>query len=238
MIIKELKQRTIDIAARTRKRAVSAGLKGTLNSLSYAGRLHPVARQLRKGIKITRNIRYQDVSNSAYRLDIYKPENTSGPLPIIVYMHGGGFVMLSKDTHWMMGYKFAHMGCLVISINYRLAPKHPFPKAMNDVSHALAWIQDHAPSYGGDLSRMAYAGESAGANLALTSGICHSWQRQTAFARRIWDLEMRPKVLLPACGILQVSDPERYLLDDSIPIWMRDRIARVICPNKTCRKKK
>lgn len=226
-MIAALRKQTTDLIVRSRKGAISAGLKGALNSLSFAGRFHPVARKLREDIEVTRNIRYREGSNAAYRLDIYKPQNANGPLPVVVYMHGGGFVMLSKDSHWMMGYKFAHMDCLVVSINYRLAPKHPFPHAMEDISHALVWIQDNIQSYGGDVSRLAYAGESAGANLALTSAICHSWKHENPFARRIWQLQMRPKALFPACGILQVSDPNRYLLDESIPLWMRDRIAKV-----------
>ena len=222
-----MKDKATDLAVKARQTAVSGGLKGLLNGLSRVGRLHPMARQLREGVEVYRNIPYNEKGDTFHTLDIYKPENAAGPLPVMVYMHGGGFVMLSKDTHWMMGYEFAHMGCLVVSVNYRLAPKYQYPKAMHDIAEALRWVKENVESYGGDLSRLAYAGESAGANLALTSGICHSWRQEQSFAQYIWDLNLEPKALLPACGIIEVSNPNRYLDDSSIPVWMRDRIKKV-----------
>ena len=225
-----MKTKVQNALKKARKEAVSAGLKGALNGLSLAGHLHPGTKHLKTKVDVYRNIPYNETRKRSHTLDVYRPQGVPGPLPVVVYIHGGGFIMLSKDTHWMMAYEFAHMGCLVITINYRLAPQHQFPRALHDIAEALEWVKNNAERYGGDLSRLAYAGESAGANLALTSVICDSWKREESFAQYIWDLELRPKVVLPACGILQVSEPDRYLHDDSIPLWMRDRIAKV-CHN-------
>jgi acetyl esterase len=81
--------------------------------------------------------------------------------------------------------------------------------------------------YGGDPSRIAYAGESAGANLATALAIAGCWRRDERFARAVWDLGLAPAAVLPACGILEVTNSERYLTRDDLPIWVRDRIARV-----------
>ena len=80
--------------------------------------------------------------------------------------------MLSKDTHRVMALAYARRGYVVFTINYRLGPEHLFPAPLEDASpHALVWVREHCARFGGDPSRLAIAGESAGANLvtALTS---------------------------------------------------------------------
>ena len=87
--------------------------------------------------------------------------------PLIVYFHGGGWVIGDLDTHT----PFCHMlhkrsGCNVISVDYRLAPEHPFPAAPDDCLGAARWIADHISDFGGSDHRIILAGDSAGANLA------------------------------------------------------------------------
>ncbi|MDP6945138.1 MAG: alpha/beta hydrolase, partial [Myxococcota bacterium] len=164
----------------------------------------------------------------AQRLDIYRPRGVEGPLPTLLYVHGGGFRILSKDTHWMFGYGFAAMGFAVFSIDYRLAPANPFPAAVEDASEALAWVVAHGAEYGADLSRLVYAGESAGGNLVSSLMVAGCWERPEPLARRIWALDARPVAVLPACGMLQVSDGERYLARTELPKWIRGRI-KVVC---------
>jgi acetyl esterase len=163
-----------------------------------------------------------------HRLDIYRPKGVEGPLPTLLYVHGGGFRILSKESHWMFGYGFAAMGFAVFSINYRLAPTYPYPAALEDSALALEWIAQHASEYGADLDRLVYAGESAGANLVSSLAIAGAWERPEPLAQRVWGLGLSPKVVLPACGILQVSDGERYLQRTELPQWIRGRI-KVVC---------
>ncbi len=99
-------------------------------------------------------------------LRIYTPEG-SGPFPILVYFHGGGWVMGNLNTcnntcHFLS----SKIGCIVISVDYRLAPKHKFPAAVEDAYAATKWAAGHADEINGDSSRIAVAGESAGGNLA------------------------------------------------------------------------
>lgn len=208
-------------------RLVSVGMDWGLNSLSRLGKLHPESRALMKGVKVTRNIAYASPGDRAHQLDIYRPEGVEGPLPVLFYVHGGGFRILSKDSHWMFGYGFAQRGFLVVNINYRLAPLYPFPAGVEDVAAALEWTLDNAEAHGGDLSRLVYAGESAGANLILAMVIAGAWPRPEPYAQRIYARDPRPQVILPACGMLQVSDAQRYLSRPELPAWIRSRIKAV-----------
>lgn len=99
-------------------------------------------------------------------LRIYTPEG-SGPFPILVYFHGGGWVMGNLKTCNNTCHFLSHkIGCIVISVDYRLAPKHKFPAAVEDAYAATKWAAGHAAEINGDSSRIAVAGESAGGNLA------------------------------------------------------------------------
>ena len=88
------------------------------------------------------------------------------PHPVLVYLHGGGWVCGSARTHRKLGYRFAEAGFLVFNVNYRLAPEHPFPTPFEDCLAATRWAHREAARFGGDASRLAVGGDSAGANLA------------------------------------------------------------------------
>lgn len=102
-------------------------------------------------------------------LRVYAPA-TSGPWPVLLFAHGGGFVMGDLDTHDKACRSLCHhANMLVVAVDYRLAPEHPFPAAPDDVAAALRWVAAHASDLGGDASRIAVAGDSAGAQLALVA---------------------------------------------------------------------
>ena len=112
---------------RLRRRAGAALIDGFFRGISRAGRLHPAADPARHSVEVIADLAYLDSVNPAHRLDVYRPlERPEQGLPIVLYVHGGGFRILSKDTHWIMGLAFARRGFLVFNIGYRLAPKHPF----------------------------------------------------------------------------------------------------------------
>jgi acetyl esterase/lipase len=92
---------------------------------------------------------------------------TSGTLPVVVYYHGGGWVLGDLDGDDPACRSLAELtGALVVSVNYRHAPEDPFPAAVDDAYAALAWLGEHAGELGGDPSRIAVSGWSAGGNLA------------------------------------------------------------------------
>lgn len=103
-----------------------------------------------------------------HRLDLYAPASRSGPLPVIVWVHGGGFRRGSKgggetwqDAH--AGRMAAQEGMLGTVINYRLAPEHPWPAGSEDLARVVDWLKREAGSFGGDSDRIFLAGTSAGA---------------------------------------------------------------------------
>ncbi|MBN1690866.1 MAG: alpha/beta hydrolase [Dehalococcoidia bacterium] len=97
---------------------------------------------------------------------IYRPSDRAG-LPLILYIHGGGWVVGSIATHDNVCRKLANRsGAIVVSVGYRLAPENKFPAGLEDVYAALQWAHTEAASFGGDPCRLAVAGDSAGGNLA------------------------------------------------------------------------
>jgi len=170
----------------------------------------PMARPERHGVLVDKDIAYRSTGDEAHLLDIYRPTEADGPLPVVVYIHGGGFRVLSKDTHWVMAIEFARRGYVVASINYRLAPGHPYPAAPDDCCAAWLWVLDHIADYGGDPTRIAVSGESAGGNLATVVSVAACYPRHEPWARAVYDRGQVPTACVPACGILQVSDPRRF----------------------------
>jgi acetyl esterase len=101
------------------------------------------------------------------RVRIYTPKGATGPLPVIVYYHGGGWVIANLDTYDASVRSLVEQtGAIVVSVAYRQAPEHKFPTAHDDSFAAYQWALKNAASFKGDPQRVAVAGESAGGNLA------------------------------------------------------------------------
>ncbi|WP_343572717.1 alpha/beta hydrolase [Mycobacterium sp.] len=112
-----------------------------------------------------RTIAHGDLTDIPVR--IYWPQSEPGSLPIVVFYHGGGFALGDLDTHDPVARAHAvGADAIVVSVDYRLAPEHPFPAGLNDCWAALQWVAEHATELGGNPDRIAVAGDSAGGNLA------------------------------------------------------------------------
>jgi len=102
---------------------------------------------------------------------LYAPTTQAG-LPLLLYLHGGGFTIGSVETHDVLCRELARLaGCMVVSLDYRLAPEHRFPTAHNDAWDALQWLATHAGTLGADAARLAVGGDSAGGTLAAASAL-------------------------------------------------------------------
>jgi acetyl esterase len=201
------------------RRVRSLAAAAFFESLAATGRLHPAASPKRHGVELESDLLYGP-HKDWHQLDIYRPVHRRRPWPVVFYVHGGAFHLLSKDTHWLMGLVFARFGYLVVNISYRLAPKHPYPAAIEDTCLAYRWMAERVKELGGDPARVAVAGESAGGNLitALTLAACQ--KRPEPWAREVYECGIVPRAALPFCAMLQVSQPERFSRRRPLPRWV------------------
>jgi acetyl esterase len=118
--------------------------------------------QRRDGVVVTSNVAYG--GDDRHRLDIYRPADAGAALlPVMLFLHGGGFVRGDKSEKENIGYHFARSGYVVMVANYRLAPAAVWPAGAEDAIAAHAWVHTNAASHGGDPQRVFLVGESAGA---------------------------------------------------------------------------
>lgn len=103
---------------------------------------------------------------------IYWPESTPGPVPVVVFAHGGGFVFCDLNSHDELCRAMTNgIGAVVVSVDYRLAPESPWPAAAEDVYAVADWATQQAGALGGDPGRLLVAGDSAGGNLAAVTAL-------------------------------------------------------------------
>ncbi|MET3439281.1 acetyl esterase [Variovorax paradoxus] len=115
-----------------------------------------------------------DGPHGAIPVRLYRPLGAAADaaLPVLVYFHGGGWVIGDLDTHDVLCRSLANgAGCAVASIDYRMGPEHRFPAAVDDVLAATRWVRREAVSLGLDAGRLAVGGDSAGGNLAAVAAI-------------------------------------------------------------------
>lgn len=119
-------------------------------------------------------------SDAKIPMRIYTPKG-KGPFPVIVYFHGGGWVIANLDVYDATPRALANAaGAIVVAASYRQAPEHKFPAAHEDAFMAYKWVTENAASFGGDPVRIAVAGESAGGNLAINTAIRARDEKLTA----------------------------------------------------------
>lgn len=214
------------IATRGRA-ALGRAVVDALHAVPKLTRNMPHARRRREGLTIWEDVDYVGTGLPAHRLDVFRLSDAPPEQRALIYVHGGGFSACSKDTHIGLAVAFARRGFTVFNINYRLAPRHPYPAAIEDCADAYAWVIDNAATFGGDVSRLALAGESAGANLVTAMTIAATYERTEAYAQKIFATRVVPRATLPACGLLQVTDVERLARRRHLPAFIVDRLVEV-----------
>ena len=128
---------------------------------------------LMAAMKVSKKDMTYPVDGGTQPVRIYTPEgSSSGPLPVIVYYHGGGWVIADLDTYESSAMALAKKAnAVVVSVDYRHAPENKFPAAHKDAFAAYKWVLANAGQFGGDPAKTAVAGESAGGNLAANVAI-------------------------------------------------------------------
>jgi acetyl esterase len=180
-----------------------------LHVLAGLAEFSPMVKKRMANCRLFEDLEYARHDDVSLRLDIMQPEG-NGPHPVLIYLHGGAFAIGSKRTHRALAAAYAAEGYLVCNVDYRLAPTHQFPAALEDACAAWLWVAEHIAEYGGDPQCIALAGESAGANLALGVVLACCTLRPESFAKPLFERGLRPVAALLYCGFLQTSMPERY----------------------------
>ncbi|MEO8158256.1 MAG: alpha/beta hydrolase fold domain-containing protein [Betaproteobacteria bacterium] len=159
-------------------------------------------------------------------LRIYTPREP-GPaekLPVLIWFHGGGFVIGSLETHDSACRMLANQAdCIVVSVDYRLAPESKFPAAVEDCIAATKWVALHAVEFGGDASCMAVGGDSAGANLATVVAIL---ARDAAHPRLAFQLLVYPCVAPEPETASHHKFKEGYILSRNSITWFYKQYLR------------
>lgn len=174
-----------------------------------AAYLTPVLRVERYGLRLIRDVPYAATGRWSHLLDVYLPRGVSNP-PAMLYVHGGGFALLSKETHRIMAVALARRGYAVFLCNYRIGPRHRYPAPLEDAAEALAWVRDNASHYGADASRIVLAGESAGGNLVTALAYIATHPRPEGFARALFDKEIPIGAVLAIYGFLDLEHLPRF----------------------------
>ncbi len=136
-----------------------------------------------------------DADPALTRLDLYAPEGAQG-LPVVVFVHGGGWRIGDKRAAARLGGAFARQGFVVASVNYRLSPAVRHPAHVEDVIAAAAWLREHVAEHGGDPDRLVLMGHSAGAHLAALAAT----DRTRLAAAGLTPATFRGVVLLDGAG--------------------------------------
>lgn len=180
-----------------------------------------------EGVNAVRNVPYKAVfpekeegeTEQDYFLDVFFPEEFEGILPVIVDVHGGGWVYGNKELNEYYCMELAKLGFVVFDINYRLIPKTDLKGQIQDVTTALNWVFEHALEYRGNAKSVSLTGDSAGAQLALL--VCAASSKE--LYRRIYELpELNGKVaaLGLTCPVTCLHEMSRSK-DEMQREWMR-----------------
>lgn len=124
----------------------------------------PYIEEIRAEVTVIPDLIYEESSGAL--LDLYIPATLDKPVPVILWIHGGGYVGGSKDSRRDYAMTLAHNGYLVANMDYGLAPEQLYPGPVFQANAALEYLQEHAGDFGGDMNRVFIGGDSAGAQIA------------------------------------------------------------------------
>lgn len=157
-------------------------------------------------------------------LDVYRPGNISGKLPVIISVHGGGWVYGDKDLYQFYGMTLAERGFVVINFSYRLAPEAKFPASLEDMNNVISWMYEKQEEYGLNMNQVFMLGDSAGAHmLGLYTAICTDKEYAKNYPFHI-PRDFMPKAIALNCGVYQpiekdgeVNPDRMVLMQDLLP---------------------
>lgn len=161
----------------------------------------------------------RDLAAGHVALRLFRPLPTPHALPVLVYLHGGGWTIGDLDTHDVLCRQLARdAGCAVVSVDYRMGPEHPFPAAVDDCVAAFRWVRAHAQELSLDVNSMAVGGDSAGGNLA--AALCLV-ERDAGQPLPTFQLLIYPATDMRAVAPSHTTNGQGYMLTHDSIAWYR-----------------
>lgn len=157
-------------------------------------------------IEAIKNIEYKNIDGKSLQLDIYRPKNIEKPLPLLVFIHGGGWRGGERGDYLPYLIPFALEGYVTATVSYRLIADGPYPACAEDITDALGWFYRNGTNYGYNHDRIALIGGSAGAHLAMLAaygwGNLHRYNDSSVIAE-----ENHVKVVVEIYGPVDLTTP-------------------------------
>jgi len=148
--------------------AVAVGLEDLINK----------SPEIPSEIEEIKNIEYKNVNGKSLQLDIYRLKERDSAVPLLVFIHGGGWKSGQRSDYLVYLIPFAQKGYMTATVSYRLLKDGPYPACAEDITDAIDWLYNHGEEYGYDPERIAVIGGSAGAHLAMLAA--YGWNKQSS----------------------------------------------------------
>ena len=194
--------------------------------------------------QVVANLTYSTANNAELKLDLYLPRNTKEPVPVVLYIHGGGWIAGTKEGATLRALPFLALHWAVVNVEYRMARTSLAPAAVEDCRCALQWIMAHAKQYNFNTEKIVVTGASAGGHLALMTGMLppsSPFDHQCATADSVrWTRGTEPKLKVAAIvnwfGITDVADlldgpnAKHYAIEWFGSMNNREELAKEVSP--------
>lgn len=170
------------------------------------------------GVTAYRNLRYSKGHGKWHKLDVYRPTNLKGKLPLLVVVHGGGWMYGDKEIYAPYAKNLCARGFAVVCFSYILAPEAKFPSQLSDLDNVLSFVKEHAEEYGFDLDNVFLVGDSSGASLSAQYAAIATNPEY----RKLFSLQIRVGIrgLGLNCGLYRTLGTDFSALDKSANmIW-------------------
>jgi pectinesterase len=179
---------------------------------SIANRLKEALWTMPDGVHVQKNLVYASPGGRNLHLDLYLPDRTSGPLPIVMFIHGGGWIYGNKEMFRDAASYLATQGFATATIEYRLSNERIYPAAVDDSKAAVRWLRANAATFGGDSERIGVVGTSAGGQLAALLGV-------TPDISHFKEGNDSPGVSVEIQAVVPVAAPVDMVAQDQIDPW-------------------
>jgi pectinesterase len=160
------------------------------------------------------NLIYKTIGKRKLKLDLFIPCETENPMPIVVFIHGGGWRSGDKSFQHPLASKVASKGFLCATIEYRLSPEAKYPAAVQDIKSAIKWLKKNAGVYNADSSNVTLLGCSSGGHLAALCGVTNNFQKFEPY-KYLSDISSKVTTVIDIDGILDFTHPAESGKDSS-----------------------